>query len=202
MIQNTQSTNDLGNNRKFPPVSHLRLFLTFFVIGATSFGGGVAAYIRRVVVEEKQWIDDTEFFRGLSLAQVLPGPNAANMAIFVGRYLRGPLGAALAVSAVLLPAIIILSLIWVFYAQFEQVSMMKGILEGIGACAIGLIASMAFQIRQKIPFTIVDYLIAGAVLLMIGFFRLPIWVALLVFVPVAIWIYRPQKKTIPGGDHV
>ncbi len=202
MIQNTQSTKKPDNNRKIPPVSHIKLFFTFLLIGATSFGGGVAAYIRRVVVEEKQWIDDTEFFRGLSLAQMLPGPNAANMAIFVGRYLRGPAGAALAVSAVLLPAVIILSLVWIFYAQFEQVSAMKGILEGIGACAIGLIASMAFQMKQKITFTYVDYLIAAAVLLIIGVVRLPIWVALLVFVPVAIWIYRPRKDTTPGEDRV
>ena len=63
MIQNTQSTKKPDNNRKIPPVSHIKLFFTFLLIGATSFGGGVAAYIRRVVVEEKQWIDDTEFFR-------------------------------------------------------------------------------------------------------------------------------------------
>lgn len=193
MIRNTPTTEQPGNTAEIPRVSHFRIFLTFLMIGATSFGGGVAAYIRRVVVEEKKWIDDSAFFQGLSLAQVLPGPNAANMAIFIGRYLRGPIGAAVAVSAVLLPAIIILTLVAVFYSQYGEVFVYEGILEGVGACAVALIASMAFQMQQKIPLNYKDYLIAAAVFVMVGIARLSIIYALVIFIPVAIWIHRPHN---------
>jgi chromate transporter len=196
MIKNTQTIEQPGNTGKIPHISHFRIFLTFLVIGATSFGGGVAAYIRRVVVEEKKWIDDSAFFQGLSLAQVLPGPNAANMAIFIGRYLRGPTGAAVAVFAVLLPAIIILTLVAVFYSQYGQVFAYEGILEGVGACAVALIASMAFQMQQKIPLHYLDYLIAAAVFVMIGIARLSILYALIIFIPIAIWIHRPRNNKI------
>jgi chromate transporter len=185
---------------RFPPapVSIAQLFFTFLIIGATSFGGGVAAYIRRIIVEEKCWMDDETFFRGLSLAQILPGPNAANMAIFIGRFLRGTAGAGVAVVAVLLPAVFILSVVSILYASYASMNSIEGILEGIGACAVGLIASMALQMQQKLPFGYADYLLAAAVFVTVGIGRFPVAVAILVFVPVAIWLHRPGKGKSGG----
>ncbi|HQR68601.1 MAG TPA: chromate transporter, partial [Thermoanaerobaculia bacterium] len=52
----------------------------FLLVGATSFGGGLTGYLRRALVEERRWLTEEEFLRGLSVAQAVPGPNAVNLA--------------------------------------------------------------------------------------------------------------------------
>ena len=83
-----------------PKVALGDLFLTFLIIGATSFGGGVVAYLRNAMVAKKQWFTDVEFLELTSISNTLPGLNATNMAILAGDRLCGcggelqcPLGA-------------------------------------------------------------------------------------------------------------
>ena len=68
----------------------------FLFIGATSFGGGVVAYLRDSLVEKHRWLDDASFLEVLSISQTLPGLNATNMAVLVGDRLRGLPGAMIA----------------------------------------------------------------------------------------------------------
>jgi chromate transporter len=196
MIPSTPRTEERGPGDR--PVPIVSIFVTFLVIGATSFGGGVAAYIRSVVVDEKGWIDDETFLRGFSLAQILPGPNAANIAIFTGRFLRGTPGAVAAVAAVLLPAILVLSVVSVLYLSFDSADSVRGILTGVGACAVGLIASMALQMQQKLSFGYADYLIAATVFVMVAIARFPVAATIALFVPLAIWLHRPRQKPAGG----
>ena len=79
------------------------LFSTFFVLGATSFGGGVVAYLREALVTTRRWLDDDEFLADLELSQTLPGLNATNMSIIVGDRLRGLAGATVAFLGMTLP---------------------------------------------------------------------------------------------------
>src|SRR5215470_1061386 len=78
------------------PVSLGELFRTFLVIGATSFGGGVVAYLRENLVTGRRWLDDQEFLAALEISQTLPGLNATNMSIIVGEKLCGVPGAIIA----------------------------------------------------------------------------------------------------------
>ncbi len=73
---------------KAPP-SLLRVARVFAVLGTTSFGGGVVAYLRDALVEHERWFDDREFVRLLELSQTLPGLNAVNMAVLAGDQVRG-----------------------------------------------------------------------------------------------------------------
>ena len=75
------------------------IFLAFLLIGATSVGGGVIAYLRNSLVDKHGWIDDPTFVRMLSISQSLPGLNATNMAILAGDRLRGTLGSVVATVA-------------------------------------------------------------------------------------------------------
>src|SRR5664279_2515329 len=79
------------------------IFLEFLLIGATSFGGGVVAYLRSGLVTKRAWIDDREFVEYLAISQSLPGLNATNMAVLVGDRLRGFRGALTALIAICLP---------------------------------------------------------------------------------------------------
>ena len=92
-----------------PFVPLTSLFRVFFLIGLMSFGGGLVSWIHREVVENRGWMTSKEFLSGMSLSQVLPGINSTNTSIFVGQRLRGFVGAAVCVGAMLLgPFIVIL----------------------------------------------------------------------------------------------
>src|ERR1043165_7349773 len=83
------------------PVSLLALYKLFFTVGLFSFGGGLTAWFHREIVLLRGWMTDEEFFSGYSLAQVLPGVNSTNMAVYIGQHTRGALGSAVALSAML-----------------------------------------------------------------------------------------------------
>jgi chromate transport protein ChrA len=84
----------------------LELFLSFFKIGAFTFGGGMAMLpvIRRVAVEEKQWLSDDEMIDCLALSQSLPGMLAINAAIYIGNRQKGYIGAVMAAAGAILPS--------------------------------------------------------------------------------------------------
>src|SRR5215468_8815904 len=83
------------------PVSLWSIYRLFFLVGAMSFGGGLTAWFHREVVLVRGWMSDDAFFSGYSLAQVLPGVNSTNMAVYIGQHVRGALGSATALTALL-----------------------------------------------------------------------------------------------------
>src|SRR5436305_12245874 len=83
-------------DRAAPRVTHAGLFLAFLKMGLLGFGG-VAPWVRHVIVEERRWMDDGEFASLLGLSQVLPGANTINTAVLLGDRFRGISGAAAAV---------------------------------------------------------------------------------------------------------
>ncbi|WP_149535412.1 chromate transporter [Siccirubricoccus phaeus] len=78
----------------------LRVFVT---LGMLSFGGGLSGWIHREVVVKRRWMGDEAFLAGIALCQVLPGPNAVNLALYIGQQLRGLPGAAMAFLGILGP---------------------------------------------------------------------------------------------------
>ena len=80
------------------PVSLWSLYKMFLYVGLLSFGGGVTAWCHREVVLVRGWMTDDEFFSGYSLAQVLPGVNSTNMAVYVGQHVRGLIGSIVALG--------------------------------------------------------------------------------------------------------
>jgi len=97
-------------------VSILEIFLTFLAIGATSFGGGVVAYLRSSLVTKKQWLDDEGFLAALEISQALPGLNATNMSVIVGDRLRGLPGAVAGFVGITLPGALLVFVLGLFYA--------------------------------------------------------------------------------------
>jgi chromate transporter len=81
-----------------PSVGTAELFFGFLRVGLSGFGG-VMPFARRMLVEERRWLDEREFVELLSLSQFLPGPNIVNMSIVIGNRLCGPLGSMPRASA-------------------------------------------------------------------------------------------------------
>ncbi len=109
--------------------SHGDLFAAFFKIGLCGFGG-VAGWVRPVVVDERGWLNDREFGELLGVASVLPGANTVNLAVMLCDRFQGPAGALMALSALLLAPIVILIGVATLYDEFATNPAVKTALGG------------------------------------------------------------------------
>src|SRR5438034_1831060 len=130
------------------PCTLTELLLYFLRLGTTGFGGPIAlvGYMQRDLVEKRRWISRQEYLRGLALAQLAPGPLAAQLAIYLGWVRGGVTGATLVGLAFVLPSfVIVLGLSW-FYIRFHGLAWMKAAFYGIGAAVIAIIARSAVKL--------------------------------------------------------
>src|SRR5262245_48756047 len=113
-----------------PPPTLLALFIAFAVIALCGFGG-VLAWSRRMLVEERKWMSAEEFNDAYALCQFLPGPNVVNLAVVFGRRIRGVLGAAVALVGLIGPPFVIVTLIGFIYARWGEVAALQRMLLGV-----------------------------------------------------------------------
>src|SRR6266540_4049202 len=117
------------------------LLLYFLRLGTLGFGGPIAlaGHMQRDLVEERNWISKQDYLEGLALAQLAPGPLAAQLAIYLGWVRGGVLGASSVALAFILPSfLLVLALSWL-YLRFGGLSFIQGIFYGVGAAVIALI---------------------------------------------------------------
>lgn len=124
----------------------------FLRLGAIGFGGPVAlvGYMQRDLVERQRWIDDEEYKLGLALAQIMPGPLAAQLAIAIGYFLHGVLGATLAGLAFVLPSFLMVLALSVLYVEFGGLWWMQALFYGVSAAVIAIIAIAAYKLARKV----------------------------------------------------
>lgn len=123
---------------------YLTLFLTFFEIGAVSFGGGLGmiSLIREKVLSFG-WMTEEELLNIIAVAESTPGPIAVNIATFIGSKQGGIIGSLLATLGVVLPSFIIILLIAALIKNFLKYSGVKAFLGGVRPCVVGLILATA-----------------------------------------------------------
>ena len=176
------------------PPSLLELFVAFALISVCGFGG-VLAWSRRMLVEQRGWMTAEEFNDAYALCQFLPGPNVVNLSVVFGRRIRGLLGAAVASAGLLGPPFVIVSVIGFVYARFGEIAALQRMLIGVAAAAVGLVlgtcAKMALPLLRD-RFGIAP-LIVLATFASVGILRWPLPWALAVLVPLSIaiaWVRR------------
>ncbi|MEP9353301.1 chromate transporter [Xanthobacter sp. KR7-65] len=184
-----------GPAERAAPVPLLEIFLTFLVIGGTSFGGGVVAYLRNALVGAKGWLDEEEFLTALEISQALPGLNATNMSVIVGDRLRGPPGAIAGFLGMTLPGGLMVFALGIFYASNHGNPAMHSVLAGIGAAAVGLLTAVTLQIGHKQLKHLRDILLIVITVVMVSFLHVSLILVLVIVLPLALFIYRPR----PGG---
>jgi chromate transporter len=130
----------------------LRAFLLYFLrLGALGFGGPIAlaGYMQRDLVETRGWIEKKDYDEGLALAQLSPGPLAAQLAIYLG-WLRGRvLGAALVSLAFISPSFVMVVALSALYVSFGGLPWMQGAFYGVGAAVIAIIGRSANNLLKK-----------------------------------------------------
>lgn len=120
-------------------------------LGAFGFGGPVAlaGYMRRDLVERRGWITEADYKEGLTLAQLAPGPMAAQLAIYLGYVHYRILGATLVGLAFVLPSFLMVVALGFAYAHFGGLSWMQAVFYGVGAAVVGIIAMSAYKLTTK-----------------------------------------------------
>jgi chromate transport protein ChrA len=132
-------------------VDERALAKTFFKLGATGFGGGLAviAHIRRVVVYKNRWMSEGEFLDAVSLAQSLPGANTANAITYIGLKLCGVRGALVSVTSFVLPSFLAMIGLAVAYGYLKNVPDAQKVFQGFNAAVVGLIAATTVRLGQS-----------------------------------------------------
>jgi chromate transporter len=177
-----------------PRVGLLALLLTFVRLGTMTFGGSVQSWVHREVVERLGWIDDKAFLSGLTVAQVLPGANPVNIALYVGLQLRGAAGAAVAVFGMIVPAFCLTLCLGYFYRAYGHLAVVHFVLGGLAAAGVGATLTMAFKVARRLPRNLMTPLIALTVFGVVGLLRWPMVPVVLVAVPVSIALAFVQEK--------
>ena len=136
---------------RIAPYSWARFLLYFLKLGSLGFGGPIAlaGRMRRDLVEERGWIAEKDYEEGLALAQLSPGPLAAQLAIYLGWVRQRLLGAALVSAAFIGPSFLMVLAIAALYVRFGGLSWMQGAFYGIGAAVIAIIGRSAFALMRK-----------------------------------------------------
>jgi len=130
---------------------YLDLFLTFFKIGAFTFGGGYAMLpLIQEAVLTKGWMPEQLLINFVAVSESTPGPFAINIATYVGSVMGGILGSVCATLGVVLPSFIIILLVAKFFEKFKESKTVKGCMAGLKPAVVGLIGSAIFSIFKTV----------------------------------------------------
>ena len=123
----------------------------FLYLGTFGFGGPVAlvGFMHRDLVEDRRWISEDEYRLGVALSQIMPGPLAAQLAIALGFFRHGVLGATAVGLAFVVPSFVMVVAISVAYVRYGGLWWMQALFYGIGAAVIGIIAIAAYKLSRS-----------------------------------------------------
>jgi chromate transporter len=162
------------------PPTLLEIALTFAAISSTAFGGGQKASIRHQVTT-KGWMDSEEFMDGLELAQVLPGPNILNLAIYCGQKTRRLPGALAAFLGASVPPFLIVLIAGALYFKYATNPYVHGALRGCAVGALGLTIGNALELSwdERDDWIKIALLVLTAIV--VGWFKMPLLLVLIIF---------------------
>jgi chromate transporter len=177
-----------------PPPTVAELFIAFAAISLSGFGG-VLAWARRKMVEERRWLTAEQFNEAYALCAFLPGGNIINFSVIFGARMRGAPGALAAIGGLLGPPMVLITIVGAIFAHYGDVPALRRMLTGVAAAAAGLmIATVAKMARPLFHNrTVIRPLIALSTFAAIGLMHWPLPLVLIAIVPVSIavaWV-RP-----------
>jgi chromate transporter len=178
------------------------LFVRVLKLGATAYGGpGMISHIKEMAVNEKGWVKEGEFMRGLALCQLIPGATMVQIVTYIGYRVRGVWGALTAAVAFVLPAFIALLILSAIYFRFHSLWFIQALFKGLGAIVVAIILNACITFGRPI---LKDWKVILIALLSFVAFLLR-WNFVLIFVLAAIagLLLRPKKpqtKAAPSGE--
>ena len=159
----------------------IRIFLTFFKIGAFTFGGGYAMIplIQKEAVENHHWVEDRDILDIVAIAESTPGPIAINAATFVGYRVKGFAGALAATFGVVLPSFAIILAISYVLRQFQDLKVVQYAFNGIRAGVLVLMLKALFKMFKTNRKSTVAYIIMGLAFVLTAFLHVNTFLVIL-----------------------
>jgi chromate transporter len=156
-------------------VSMREAFWTWARVAALSFGGpaGQIAVMHRILVEEKRWIGETRFLHALNYCMLLPGPEAHQLAVYIGWLLHKTRGGILAGTLFVLPGLVSLSILSLVYAAFGNVGFVQGLFFGLKAAVLAVVLQAVIRVGSRALKAPAHFAIAAAAFLALFFLALP-----------------------------
>jgi chromate transporter len=155
----------------------LKLFLIFFKIGLTTFGGGYAmiAVFEEEFVSKRAYVSQDEMLEMVALAESTPGPIAINSATYIGYKVAGFLGSLFATVGVVLPSFIIIYIISLFFNEFMALKYVQKAFKGI-ACGVGVLIALAgikmFKRLEKTPYNVISCVVVTLFMIAVSIFAI------------------------------
>ena len=148
LAQQREPPHTLPGTVSQPAYTLADLLRYFLRLGTLGFGGPIAlcGYMQRDLVERRGWIAPEDYKQGLALAQLAPGPLAAQLAIYLGWLRAGVLGATLVAFAFILPSFLMVLALSALYVRYGGLSWMQGAFYGIGAAVIAIIGRSTWKL--------------------------------------------------------
>jgi chromate transporter len=184
-----------------PRYSLWQLVLYMLRLGSLGFGGPVAlaGYMHRDLVDDRQWITEADYKEGLALAQLMPGPLAAQLSMYLGYVHYRVLGATLVGVAFVVPSFLMVVALGWAYVRFGGLTWMQAVFYGVGAAVIGIIAMSAHKLtvksigKDKLLWAI--YLVLAAVTVITESEIAWLFIA----AGLVVWFWRAPPKWFPKG---
>jgi len=126
------------------------LFLYFLRLGSSGFGGPIAlaGYMRRDLVEERRWYSEDEYRQGLAIAQTMPGPLAAQLAMWLGYLERGAFGALVVTVPFVVPPFLIVTCVAVVYSRYQGIGAVEDVFFGVGPAVLAIVAIASYRLGR------------------------------------------------------
>ena len=167
------------------PASCRALFWTFAWIGLSGFGG-VLPWVRRVLVEQKQWMTPAEFTELLGMGQLIPGPSVSNFTVMLGRRYFSLKGAVAAVMGLYFFPMCIILVLGYLYQSYGQQPLVQHILDGVKPVSAGLVIATSLKLVTSLPRSLHTALLLLLTFSAITLLHTPLVLTMLVLAPLAI----------------
>ena len=174
---------------------------TWAYVGLNSFGGpaGQIAVMHRVLVDEKKWVSEERFLHALNYCMLLPGPEAQQLATYIGWLLHGWRGGMVAGTLFILPGFVVILLLSYLYAAFQQVSAVEALFFGLKSAVLAIVAEAVLRIGRRALKTRFSVWIAAAAFVAIFFLDVPFPVIVAASAVMGLFRrYALRSETSPG----
>ena len=178
-------------------IENLDIFLSFLLLGLTSFGGPIAhiGYFRNFFVKQKKWLDEKLYADFVSLCNFLPGPSSSQVGISIGYYFKGIKGAILAWIGFTMPSVIILMLFGYAILNYDS-SIPQGVLKGLKAIVVVIVFQAILGMSKNLLKDNMGYIITFLTALFLIIFpsSLNQLICLIISGLIGVFVYREQKR--------
>ncbi len=157
------------------PVSFKEAFAVWCRVAGQSFGGpaGQIAVMHRILVDEKKWIDEAGFLHALSYCMLLPGPEAQQLATYIGWLMHRTRGGLMAGTLFVLPGFVTMMVLSIIYALWQETFFITALFFGMKPAVVAIIAESLIRIARRVLRTRYSWLIAGCSFLAVFLFAIP-----------------------------